>query len=162
MTAAGLPLTTAASMAAIRGLFQLSGRLPIAALVRWLGTDRSLMLGFGAMSAGAATLAFAGTIPVAFGFAAIAGFGIGAFSPLQGIKAEELYDRSTLGAAMGFQGTVLMLAGSVGPLLSGVLADQTGDRRWAAALAAAAGAGALVFVLRGTRSAVDEMPSLDM
>lgn len=152
MTAAGLPLTTAATMAAIRGLFQLSGRLPIAALVRTLGTDRALVLAFGAMSSGAAILAVAGTIPVAFAFAAIAGFGIGAFSPLQGMKAEELYDRATLGVAMGFQGMVLMLAGSLGPLISGVLADQTGDRRWAAVLAASAGAIAALFVLLGART----------
>ena len=147
MTAAGLSLTTAATMAAIRGLFQLSGRLPIAALVRRLGTDRALVLAFAAMASGGAILAVAGTIPVAFVFAAFAGFGIGAFSPLQGMKSEELYDRATLGVAMGFQGAVLMLAGSIGPVVTGVLSDQTGDRRGAAVLAASAGGIAAAVIL---------------
>ncbi len=151
MTAAGLPLTTAATMAGIRGMFQLSGRLPIAALVRRLGTDRALVVAFGAMATGSVVLSVAGTVPVAFAFAAVAGFGIGAFSPLHGMKAEELYERASLGAALGFQSAVLMLVGSLGPLTSGVLADQTGSRRWAAALAATAAVLAAAAILRGAR-----------
>lgn len=151
MTAAGLSLTTAATMAAVRGVFQLSGRLPIAAIVRRVGIDRALLLAFGALASGGAILAVAGTIPVAFAFAALAGFGIGAFSPLQGMKSEELYPRATLGVAMGFQGAVLMLAGSIGPVVTGVLSEQTGDRRWAAAMAAGAAVVAGSFVVRMRR-----------
>lgn len=148
MTAAGLPLATASTVAAVRGVFQLSGRLPIAALVARAGTDASLVIAFAAMATGAAILAVSRSVPIAALFAISAGFGIGAFSPLQGMKAEELYDRGALGAAMGFQGTVLMLAGSVGPLIGGVLSDQTGDRRWAALVAALAAVAAGFFIIR--------------
>ena len=64
-------------------------------------------------------------------------------------------DRATLGVAMGFQGAVLMLAGSIGPVVTGVLSDQTGDRRWAAVLAASAGVIAATFILR-SRSVTHE------
>ncbi|MGI9606188.1 MAG: MFS transporter [Acidimicrobiales bacterium] len=148
MSAAGLPLATAATVAAVRGVFQLSGRLPIAAIVSRLGTSSSLIVAFGAMAVGSAVLAVAGSVPVAAIFAVTAGFGIGAFSPLQGMRSEELYDRAMLGAAMGFQGTVLMLAGAIGPVVSGVIAEQTGERRWAAVIAAVASVLAAIFITR--------------
>jgi len=140
MTAAGLALTTASTMAAVRGFCQLGGRLPIAALVRVLGVDRALLVACAALGVGGALLAFAGSIPTATLFAIVTGFGIGAYSPLQGIKAEQLYDRETLGATLGFYGTVGMLAGAAGPAVVGVLADATDDRRWASVVTVGAAA----------------------
>ena len=136
MTAAGLAPATAATMAGLRGFAQLGGRLPLSGLVARLGADRSMIVAFGSIAIGGALLAIAGSVWVAVVFAAFAGFGIGAFSPLQGMKSAELFDRENLGATMGFYGSVLVLFGSAGPLLAGVLADATGDRRWAAGLAA--------------------------
>ena len=59
--------------------------------------------------------------------------------------AEELFDRSALGATMGLYSSVLLLAGSIGPVAAGVIAERSGERRWvslivvgAASLAAAA------------------------
>lgn len=140
MTAAGLALTTASTMAAVRGFCQLGGRLPIAALVRVLGVDRALLVACAALGVGGALLAFAGSIPTAALFAVVTGFGIGAYSPLQGIKAEQLYDRDTLGATLGFYGTVGMLAGAAGPAVVGFLADATDDRRWASVVTVIAAA----------------------
>ncbi len=111
-----------------------------------------------AMGIGGALLAFSGTLPVAVVFALVAGFGMGAFSPLQGIMSEELFDRRTLGAMMGFYGSVLLLAGSVGPVLAGVLAETTGDRRWAPAVVVAAtivAAGAQALARRESHCARD-------
>ena len=144
MTSVGLSSTTAASMAGFRGFCQLGGRLPLTPLVNWLGRDRALILAFAAMTAGGVLLVLASTLPVAIAFAIVAGFGIGAFSPLQGMKAEQLFDRDRLGATMGAYGAVLLLAGSVGPILAGVIAEQTGERGWAAAIVIVAGSGALV------------------
>ncbi len=131
MTAVGLPAGTAAAVAGLRGFSQLGGRIPLTPIVKWIGSDRALLLAFTAIGVGGVILSFSDTVPVAILFALVAGFGIGAFSPLQGMKAEELFDRDTLGATMGFYGSVLVLVGSVGPLLTGVLAESTGDRRWA-------------------------------
>ena len=55
-------------------------------------------------------LLFSGTLGVALAFAVVAGFGIGAFSPLQGMRSETLFDRGDLGATMGFYGAVMLLA----------------------------------------------------
>ncbi len=147
-TAAGLPATTAATMAGLRGFAQLGGRLPLAPIVERLGIDRALTVAFVAITAGGALLSISGTRVVAVIFAVVAGFGIGAFSPLQGMRATELFDHDNLGATMGFYGATLLLAGSVGPLVAGILADASGDRRWASVIVVGAGLGAIVSVRR--------------
>lgn len=129
MTAAGLPLTTAATLAGVRGFAQTGGRIPLSPIVNRLGSSGALILAFVAIAIGGGLLAFSGTVVVALAFAVITGFGIGAFSPLQGITAEELFDRQTLGATMGSYSTVLMVAGATGPAVAGLLADLGGDRR---------------------------------
>lgn len=162
MTAAGLALTTASTMAAVRGFCQLGGRLPIAALVRVLGVDRSLLAACAALGIGGALLAIAGSIPTAALFAVVTGFGIGAYSPLQGIKAEQLYDRETLGATLGFYGAVGMLAGAAGPAAVGVLAEATNDRRWASGITVIAAAIAVgVLATQGPSPSGDEATTSD-
>lgn len=148
MTAIGLPAGTAATFAGIRGFAQLGGRLPLGPLLDRLGVDRALVLAFLAIAAGGALLAFANDRPTALVFAVVAGFGIGAFSPLQGIKSQELFDGATLGATMGFYGSLMMLAGAVGPAVTGVVADATGERRWASVVVVVSAVGASAAVVR--------------
>jgi MFS family permease len=148
MTAVGLPLTTAATMAGVRGFAQTGGRVPLGRIVARIGNDGALVLAFSAMAVGGALLAVAGTVPVALAFAGLAGFGIGAYSPLQGMKAEELFDRESLGATMGSYSTIMMLAGAVGPAVAGLLADGTGDRRMVVLIIVGSAAAATVFAIR--------------
>ncbi len=129
MTAAGLSLTTASTLAGIRGFAQTGGRIPLTPIVNLLGPRGALILAFAAIAIGGVLLAFAGTVAIGLLFALFTGFGIGAFSPLQGITAEELFDRRTLGVTMGSYSTVLLVAGSTGPATAGFLAESTGDRR---------------------------------
>lgn len=143
MTAAGLGSATAASMAGLRGFCQLGGRVPLTPIVNRLGRDRALMLAFAAMTLGGALLVVAGSVPVAVAFAVVAGFGIGAFSPLQGMKGEQLFDRDQLGATMGVYGAVLLLVGSPGPIIGGVILERTGDARWVSGIVVVAAAAAL-------------------
>jgi MFS family permease len=140
-------------MAGLRGFCQLLGRLPLTPIVNRFGRDRSLILAFAAITTGGAILVLAGSVPLAVAFAIVAGFGIGAFSPLQGMKAEQLFDRSQLGATMGVYGAVLLLAGSAGPVTAGLIAEHTGERRWASVLVVAAGIGALTATTRLSRLA---------
>lgn len=147
MTTAGLSAASAASMAGLRGFCQLGGRIPLTPIVERLGRDRALLLAFAAIAVGGLLLPVAGTLAVAIVFAVVAGFGIGAFSPLQGMKAEELFDRDQLGTTMGAYGAVLLLAGSIGPVMAGFVAEQTGERRWAAAIVLAAALGAATATL---------------
>ncbi len=151
MTAIGLPAATAATFAGVRGFAQLGGRLPLGRLLDLLGVDRALVLAFFAIAVGGALLAVANDRPTALAFAVIAGFGIGAFSPLQGIKSQELFDGATLGATMGFYGSLMMLAGALGPGVTGVVAEATGERRWASVVIVLAALGASAAVIRSHR-----------
>lgn len=154
MTAAGLPLATAATVAGIRGFCQTGGRIPLTPLINWLGASGAMVLAFGSIAVGGVLLAFSGNLAVALVFAVFTGFGIGAFSPLQGIKAEELFERETLGATMGTYSGVLMVAGSTGPAMAGVLADATGDRRVVSIIIVVAAVGATLSAARlGSRAA---------
>lgn len=153
MVTAGLPATTAAAMAGFRGLAQLGGRLPLSPLVAKLGADRALILAFGAMALGGGLLVISGHVLIACTFAVIAGFGVGAFSPLQGMRAAQLFDTDDLGATMGFYGAALLLAGSVGPVGAGFLAETTGNRRWVATIVVIASVAAMGSVRQLMQSA---------
>ncbi len=106
------------------------------------------MVAFLAIAAGGALLSVANDRPTALAFAVVAGFGIGAFSPLQGIKSQELFDGATLGATMGFYGSLMMLAGALGPGFTGVVAEATGERRWASVVVVLSALGASAAVVR--------------
>jgi len=146
MTAAGLPLTAAAWMAGLRGAAQITGRIPLTWIIGRLGARRSLRMAFIATTAGAGLLLWSGSVVVAAAYALVAGFGIGATSPLQGIYADELFERRRLGAAMGAVTMVFGLASAAGPALVGVLADVTGSRSWGVIIGVGAGAMAAVFL----------------
>jgi MFS family permease len=129
MTAAGLPLTTAATVAGIRGFAQVGGRVPLDPIVGRLGPARSVSLALASIAVGGVVLALSGRLVPALVFALLAGFGIGAMSPLQGMVIGELFDRDTLGATMGSYGLIGMGGGAAGPAVAGLLADATGNRR---------------------------------
>ena len=156
MTAAGLPLATAATLAGLRGVAQTLGRVPLAPIVARLGSTRAMVLAFVALALGGGLLSVAGSVGLGVAFAVTAGFGIGAFSPLQGIKTGELYDHDILGGAMGFNSSVLMVAGAIGPVLSGVLADAGGDRRVVGPIIMASALGAAVAASRVTDPAATD------
>lgn len=150
MTAAGLPLATASWFAGARGAAQLTGRLPLAFIVRRLGERRSLVLAYTSSTVGVLLLALSGNVLVASAFALAAGFGIGAASALQGIYADVVFDRSELGAMMGFLTLLGGLSGAIGPAAAGALADITGTRMWALVIAGVSGIAA-VALLRSSR-----------
>ncbi len=137
MTAAGLPLTTAAWMAGARGFAQVGGRLPLTWMVRRFTAKGSLRIAFAAITLGIMLLAVSGSIVVAALYAAVAGFGIGATSPLQGLYANELFARETLGASMGTMSMIFGVSGAIGPAVVGVLSDLTGTRLWGIGIAVA-------------------------
>jgi MFS family permease len=160
MVAAGLPLTTAATVAGLRGLAQLGGRLPLAHLLQRTSARALLAVAIGAIGLGAALLTAAGTVAVAVLFALVAGFGIGAYSPLQGVYAEELFERRTLGTTMGLYASVHMVFGAAGPLLAGRITDAAGSPLLVAPLAAVVAlAGALVIARRPRMAEVSTAPS---
>ncbi|MEL7155258.1 MAG: MFS transporter [Actinomycetota bacterium] len=144
MIGAGLPATTAAWVAGARGMAQVSGRVPLGWMLQRMEARTAVRVAFIAITVGITLLAFAGNIVVALGYVIAAGFGIGATSPLQGIYADELFERSSLGESMGLLTMVFGLSTAVGPAVVGVLVETTGSRWWGSVLAALAAAGAVV------------------
>ncbi len=128
MTAAGLPLAAASFWAGARGFSQLFGRLPLMPIVRRLGVTGSLRLAYLATSVGILALAFAGSSWLAATYAVVAGFGIGATSPLVGMHSSEVFGAKSLGTSMGLIGTVSLVVGSIGPVAAGFVADASGSR----------------------------------
>lgn len=147
MLAAGLPLGTASFMAGFRGFAQLGGRIPLSFLVRRLGARGALLLSLCSVLVGTGLLSVAGSVPMALLFAVVAGFGLGAYSPLQGIYAADLFEHESLGATMGMYTTISQLGGSIGPFLAGLIAEATGDRRWVVLLAGTAAVGSVVAMV---------------
>lgn len=150
MTAAGLTLTAASFWAGFRGFAQLGGRLPLMPIVLKLGTAGSLRLAFGAIGLGALLLAFAGNPILAAAYALLAGFGIGASSPLYGMHARDVFGATSLGTAMGLLSFVFLVFGSLGPAAAGWIATATGSRALPVALAAVATFAAIFFIRPGS------------
>ncbi|NNE96005.1 MAG: MFS transporter [Acidimicrobiales bacterium] len=136
MVSAGLTLTTAAWLAGLRGVTQFLGRVPVTQLVNWLGTARSLKAAFLAIAAGAVLLGWAVNPMVGFLYVVVAGFGIGATSPLQGIYGSELFGTDELGQGMGVITMVFGLAASTAPAAVAVLNDIHDTRWWAISISA--------------------------
>jgi predicted MFS family arabinose efflux permease len=147
MTGAGLPITTAAWLAGARGAAQLLGRVPLPWVVARLGPRASLRLAFAAITAGILALSASGQVAFGVLYVVLAGFGVGATSPLQGIYADELFERPVLGTAMGGVTMVFGLAMGVGPLVVGVLSEAGAGRSAGVALAVAS-AGSATLLLR--------------
>ena len=149
MTSLGLSLSVAAWIAGLRGFSQLLGRIPLTPIVQRLGPRASMQMALAAVGTGFLLLLGSGQIAFGIAFALVAGFGIGAISPLQGIYTAKLYDTEVLGSAMGFVTVLFASFGALGPAMVGALADATGSRLWAVAIGAgASGLGALILMPR--------------
>lgn len=143
MIEAGLSAGAAAWLAGARGLAQVTGRIPLGWLLDRMEARQAVRLAFAAIAVGIALVAFAGNLEVAAAYTLVAGFGIGATSPLMGIYADELFDRASLGESMGLITMVFGLSTAFGPAVVGVLAEITGSRQWGLGVAAIAAVAAV-------------------
>ena len=128
MTAAGLPLAAASFWAGARGFSQIFGRIPLMPMVNRLGVLGTLRLAYLSTTVGMLVLAVAGNPWLAALYAVLAGFGIGATSPLVGMHSSTVFGASSLGTSMGLIGMVFLLVGSIGPAVAGFLAEATQSR----------------------------------
>ena len=128
MTSAGLALAAASFWAGFRGFAQLAGRLPLMSMVRRVGVANSLRIAYVAIAIGALALAFAGSQVLAAMYALVAGFGIGAVSPLVGMHSKNVFGTASLGTAMGMVSLVFLLTTAIGPVAAAWIADSTGSR----------------------------------
>jgi predicted MFS family arabinose efflux permease len=128
MRAAGLALGVASFWAGFRGFAQLGGRLPLMPLVRRFGVANSLRIAYAAIAVGALALAFSGNQVLAATYAIVAGFGVGAVSPLVGMHSKNVFGQASLGTAMGTVSLVFHLATALGPVTAAWVVDATGSR----------------------------------
>jgi MFS family permease len=128
MTAAGLALGAASFWAGFRGFAQLGGRLPLMALIGRFGVANTLRLAYLTIGLGSFALAFAGNQVLAAVYALLAGFGIGAVSPLVGMHSRSVFGVASLGTAMGAVSLVFLLANAIGPVAAATVAESTGSR----------------------------------
>lgn len=149
MVRAGLPLGTAATVAGVRGLAQLAGRLPLGWLIKHTGARHALVLANAVGAVGALLLFASGTLAPAFAFSLFAGISIGALSSLQGIYTRELVDPHHLGTLLGTQQAVFGVGGAIGPAAGGALLGLTHSYT-PTILLAAAGFAAAACVLYGS------------
>jgi MFS family permease len=145
MTSAGLALGAASFWAGFRGFAQLGGRLPLMLLVRRLGVASALRLAYTAIAIGSLALAFSGNQVMAATYAVVAGFGIGAVSPLVGMHSKDVFGQASLGTAMGLVSLVFLLASAIGPTGAAWVAEATGSRAVPVAISAVVvGIGAVI------------------
>lgn len=137
MVAGGLERSTAASMAGARGFAQLLGRLPLGRVLSVWPTRHVVIAAKLTVAAGAVLLALSGNPFIAVLFVLVAGLGIGAMSPLDGIYAREVLPEHDLGTLMGSMHFVGGLTSGLGPLLGALIIDLT-DQTWPSLMLAAA------------------------
>ncbi|MBW3657455.1 MAG: MFS transporter [Actinobacteria bacterium] len=138
MVAAGLSLGVASSLAGARGVVQLGGRIPLPPVVRRFGSYLALRVSLVLAAVGALLLPFAGDLPTAVTFTAVAGVAIGALAALEGIYAGDVTAHEVLGTTLGAYSLVRGIGSAVGPVLGGLLADAVGSRGPTLALSAVA------------------------
>jgi MFS family permease len=126
MVANGLPRSTAAALAGARGFAQLLGRLPLARLLRRVPTKEALVGAKVLTAVGALLLAVSTSVPIAVLFVLVAGAGIGATSPLEGIYAREVLPPGDFGVLMGSLHLLLGFAAGGGPLIAALVVDVSG------------------------------------
>lgn len=145
MTAAGLPLAAAATIAGARGFAQLAGRLPLTRILRRFGTRRAIVAAHVVAAVGSLLLIASGNLALALAYSLLAGASLGGLSALQGIYTHELVEARHLGILFGAQQALYGIGGAAGPILAGALLDATGS--WALLLAGVAAAFVLAAVM---------------
>lgn len=124
LTAGGLTIGTAGVVGGLRGFCQIFGRMGLTTAVERHGTIKLLRSAYLLSALGVALLLF-GALPTGVAYSVLAGIGIGASSPLQAMYARTNFAEGDLGLLMGLQGAAVGLASGIGPIIGGILHDQT-------------------------------------
>ncbi len=149
ITATGVSLGVATTVASVRGLLSLPGRALMGPVAGRLGVPTTLGLVYVLMAAGTAPIALGGHIVLLVLFTAVTGLAFGTIAPLHGLFAADVYGERRIGTLMGVQSLIVSLISAAGPLLLGLTVDATGSYRLAIALICLLfGAAAVLLALR--------------
>ncbi len=124
---AGLTAAVAASLAGARGMLQLFGRLPLVPLVSRFGAWRLQFAGRTALVVGAAALWASGTGWFAVVYVVIVGASTGALAAVDGMVAREVLAEQNFATMLSVLGLVGTLGGALGPVLVGLIVQETGS-----------------------------------
>lgn len=128
MVAAGLSLSTAASISGIRGFAQFAGRAGIIPVLPRFGAKRVLVGTYALAAISAALLAFVGNVAIALLYVVLAGIAIGIWSPMAAIYAHDLVPTHRVATLLGTERMIGGLGGAAGPLVAGIVAEASGSR----------------------------------
>jgi len=159
MTAAGLSLGAATTIASVKGFLSLPGRAGTEVVVRRVGVPAALGTAYAAMAVGTVPLAVSGGLGAALAFMVVTGLAFGTISPLQGLFAADVYGERRLGTLMGVQTLIVSIVAATGPVVLGVAVDATGGYRAGVLVSAALSAVALAMLV--TRPGRRSQPAAD-
>jgi MFS family permease len=110
---------------------------------RWLA-----FICMGSHSLGLLLVAFATNAAMVFAFAVLHGAAWGLRGPLMGAIRADYFGRTSYGAILGTSSLITMFGSIIGPIVAGVLADETGNYELGfTLLAVLAGMGSVFFLM---------------
>ncbi len=124
----GLSLTTAASFAAITGLFSILGRIGTGVLLDWVPTKPIALFAFTLPLFVMAILVQAdGSLPLLMLAAALLGFAAGSETDVVAYLCSRKFDQRIFGSVYSLFQVGFAICASLGPLLAGWLFDRNGS-----------------------------------
>lgn len=124
---AGVSAATAAVFAGARGLFQLLGRVPLVAFVERFGAWNVQFACRSLITVGACALWLSDSFVGIAAYVVVVGAGTGALSAVDGMVAREVLPPANLATMIALLGLVGTLGGASGPILVGLLVEETGS-----------------------------------
>lgn len=144
----GYSLGAAAAMIALMTAFQMVGQVGGGFLGDRVNKRLLVVVCMGLHVLALILLAYATALWMVALFAIAHGLGWGGRGPQMAAIRADYFGRASFGAIMGFSSMIIMLGMIFGPLIAGVMADQTGTYTAGfTLLAALAGVGSIFFIL---------------
>lgn len=125
----GISAFVAANILSCFGAATIVGRLGMGALADRIGSRKTMIIGFGALTISLIWLLLIQDVWALFVFASVCGFGVGGISASQSPLAAEYFGLKSHGAIFGAIAGATVILGALGPLVTGFLFDTTGSYR---------------------------------
>ena len=126
----GIPLVAAVSIYSVEGLAGMGGRIAFGVMGDRFGAKRVLVAGLFAQAFGVLAYAFVSQIGAFYGVAALVGFIYAGVMPLYAVIVRENFPMKMMGTIIGGTAMAGSLGMSTGPLLGGLIYDQTSTYAW--------------------------------
>lgn len=144
----GYSLGTASLVILLMTVMQMVGQVSGGYLGDRISKRKIVVICMGMHMAGLLLVAYATSLAMVIGFAVLHGLAWGTRGPLMQAMRADYFGRGSFGVIMGLSSMITMLGNTGGPLIAGILADQTGSYETGfTVLAVLAGLGSIFFML---------------